>query len=74
MDVLEQLKKMALPIVEQLAKQLIAEQSDLVVDLILEKIKELIPGHFEDGLIEGFKPQIKALVKEQLTAQAEKIS
>lgn len=74
MDVLEQVKAAVLPALEAAAKQIIEAQSDKAVDLALAKVMELIPGHFEDGIVLGLAPQIKAFVKEQLLAQAEKIS
>lgn len=74
MDVVEQVKAAVLPALEAAAKQIIEAQSDKAVDLALGKVMELIPGHFEDAIVLGLAPQIKAFVKEQLLAQAEKIS
>lgn len=62
------------PAVELEVKKRIEAESDKYVDVVLEKAKALIPGTFDDVVIEGQKPKLKADVKAFLLAEADKIS
>lgn len=67
-------EEIILPQLEIEVEKQIAAKADGVVDLVLAKIMEAIPGKIDDTLIEGKKAAIKDAVKALLLAQAEKIS
>ncbi len=52
----------------------IEEKCDALVDHLLAKITEAIPGNFDNMLAEKVKPQLKIDAKKFLLEQAEKIS
>ena len=68
--VLESLK----PQVEVLVKAAIEAKSDDLVDLVLAKIAELIPGKLDDALLASLATTIKATVKEAALKAADQIS
>jgi hypothetical protein len=63
-----------LPMVEEGVKALIKKESAHVVDMLLDEAKKLIPGAWDDLLIEKNKAKIEALVEARLLALAEQIS
>jgi len=74
MDVLAKVKELVLPAIEIEVKKQIELNADKAVDIVLEKLKELIPGHVEDGFIALNAPKLKEVVKAKLLEVAEKIS
>lgn len=77
MDLKEELKKaleaMA-PQIEAAVKAGIEAKCDEGVDFLIGKLEDLIPGGFDNVLLEAGKPKIKADFKAFLLAQADKIS
>lgn len=71
---LKALDEVIKPAVEIEVEKLIEAKSDKVVDIVFAKLKEVIPGNFEDGFVEKYAPKVKADVKAALLAEAEKIS
>lgn len=69
-SVLESLK----PQIEVLAKAAVEKHSDAIVDLVLAKVAELIPGKLDDALLASLAPTIKATVKSAALAAADKIA
>jgi hypothetical protein len=67
-------EEIILPQLEIEVEKQIAAKADGVVEWVLAKIMEAIPGKIDDALIEGKKAAIKDAVKALLLAQAEKIS
>ncbi len=57
----------------ELEKQINAK-SDQAVDLLVEELKKLIPGEWENPALEMYKPKLKELVKAKLLELVEPIS
>lgn len=74
MTLQDKIKELVLPAIEGIAKEQINAHSDEVVDMLLKKLQELIPGHIEDAFIALEGPKLKLSVKEFLLSQADKIS
>lgn len=62
------------PQLEVAIEGLIVKHLDQVVDQVVLKITEAIPGTLDNVLLESAKPKIKEELKKVLLAQAEKIS
>ena len=73
-DLGQDLQKALLRIIEVEAEKLVTEKFELLVDKVVDLIKEKIPGTFDDVVLEGIKPQLKVEGKAFLLAQIEKIS
>lgn len=73
-EVAEQLGHVILPVVELKLKELVEKESDQQIEKALAYLKELIPGKFDDGLIEQFTPALKAKLKAELLKQVDHIS
>jgi len=69
-QMIEEAKKQA----ELLLEKAIAEYGDKAVEMLMEKIAEVIPGKLDDMAIEAIKPKAKEMIKEVLLKQVEKIS
>ena len=46
---------------EAIAMELIYDK--ILEDVVLEKLKELIPGEIDDAIIDGMKPMLRPLVE-----------
>lgn len=61
------------PQVEVLVKAAIESKSDALVDTVLSKLTEAIPGKLDDALVASLAPKIKEAVKAALLQAADKI-
>lgn len=62
------------PALEVYAKGLIEAKSDEIVEKVLAKVKDLIPGEVDNMLIDAKKAEAKKEIKEFLLLEADKIS
>jgi len=68
------IKEDILKLIEVQLKAAVESHSDSTADLLLNKLKEAIPGQIDDAIIEAAKPQLKAAVKAELLKLVDKIS
>lgn len=69
-QMIEEAKKQA----ELLLEKAIVDHGDKAVEMLIEKMKELIPGKLDDLALDAIKPKAKEIIKEALLKQVEKIS
>lgn len=67
-------ENVALPQIEVALEKEIEAKADGIVEMVLNKVEALIPGPWDNMVIDPAKPKLKADVKAYLLAQAEKIS
>lgn len=67
-------ENVVLPQIEVALEKEIEAKADGIVEMVLTKIEALIPGPWDNMVIDPAKPKLKADVKAYLLAQAEKIS
>lgn len=68
------LNEQILELIETQVQAAVMSQSDVVMNSVLNKLKEVIPGQIDDALIEAAKPQILPIVKAELLKLADKIN
>jgi hypothetical protein len=61
-------------LLEPQVKAYIEKNSDKIVELFVEKLKQLIPGHYEDAPLALAMPKLKEMGKEEMLKLADKIS
>lgn len=59
---------------ELMLEKAIVEHGDKAVEMLIEKMKELIPGKLDDLAFDAIKSKAKEIIKEALLKQVEKIS
>jgi hypothetical protein len=59
---------------EPAVKALIEKHSKEVVDKLLDQVKVLIPGPYDDMAVEAAKPKLEQLAHDELMKLADKIS
>ena len=62
------------PQIEVIVEKAVADHTDKVIDLALEKLTTLIPGTLDNVLAASIAPKLKEEVKAILLAKAELIS
>lgn len=67
-------ENVALPQIEVALEKEIEAKADGIVEMVLNKVEALIPGPWDNMVIDPARPKLKADVKAYLLAQAEKIS
>lgn len=56
------------------AEAFINQSSDAIVSALVDELKKVIPGSWDDALLESYKPGLMATAKVELLKLAEKIS
>lgn len=68
------LKEEGVDAAEIAVKAALNEKCDAIVAATLEEVKKMIPGQWDDALLESMKSNIQSVVKAELLKLAEKIS
>ena len=68
------LSEQILELIETQVQAAIEANSDALMNAVLNKMKELIPGQIDDAIIEAAKPQVLPVVKAELLKLADKIN